>query len=117
MEPSTTLIVGTGGRGKTRTLLYEVIEKERPIDYLLILFTTIWINKIYPDWKYLESDIDVTDLEITSDKLNVILKRVIDIYSGARTAVIIDDMCDSTEQHISHNVSSYLGYSSRHPRS
>lgn len=53
-------------------------------------------------------------LEIGSDKLTTILKHIIDIYSGSRTAVIIDDMGDSNEQHNNHNMLYYVGYSGRH---
>lgn len=42
--------------------------------------------------QYLKTEIDVIGLEIGSDKLNVILKHMIDIYSGSRTVVIIDDI-------------------------
>ena len=57
-------------------------------DYNLILCPTIWINKTYSDWKYLEIDLD---------KLNIILKHIIDTYSGSRTAIIIDDMSEKSE--------------------
>lgn len=39
---------------------------------------------------------------------------MIDIYSGSRTAIIIEDMSDSNEQHNSHNMLSCFGYSGRH---
>ena len=45
--------------------------------------------------------------------INVTLKYIINIYPGFRTAVIINDMNDSTEQHNSHNMLSYLGYSEK----
>ena len=114
-KPSTILIIGPSGCGETCALLYEIIEKEhrKEFDYILIIRPTTWINKTYNQWKYL-TDIDKIGLEISSDKLNLILKHIIDIYSGLRTAVIIGDMSDSTEQHHGHNMLSYLGYSGRH---
>ena len=69
----------SGGCGKTFTLLHEITEKEPKYKYILTLCPTIWINKTYPDWKYLESDVSVIGLEIGSDKLNLIVKHIIDI--------------------------------------
>ena len=57
--------------------------------------------------KYLSSDPDVIRLEIGSDKLNTLLDHIMDTYSVSRTAIIIDDMSDSTEQRTSHNMVLY----------
>ena len=74
----------------------------------------IWINKIYRNWKYLESDVYVISLEISPDKLNIISKHIIDIYCGSTTAIISNDMSDGRKQPNGHNVLSYLEYNVRH---
>ena len=52
--------------------------------YILILCHTIWINKTYIDYPYLESDIDVIGLEVIATHLNTTLERIIDTYCSFR---------------------------------
>lgn len=41
MKPSTTLIIGASGCGKTFTLLHEIIEKEPKFDYILTVLNNL----------------------------------------------------------------------------
>ena len=94
----------------------DIIEKEykNVFDFIIILCPTIWINKTYTEWKYLVGDTDVVGLEISPDKLDVVLGFIIKMYGGSRTAVVIDDMSNANEQHKNNNQLTYLAYSGRH---
>ena len=115
-KPDCTLIVGPSGCGKTYTLLHHIIEGEYGgvFDFIIILCPTIWINDSYVGWKYLSSDEDVIGLEIAADKLDSVLEFIIKMYGGARTAVIVDDLSNTNEQHRNNNQLTYLAYSGRH---
>ena len=42
--------------------------------------------------EYLESDTDVIGRGIRPKKLNTLLQHIVDVYTGTRLAIIIDDM-------------------------
>ena len=115
-QPECTLIIGPSGCGKTYTLLNSIIEIEykNKFDFIVILCPTIWINQSYTEWKYLNTDIDVIGLEVSPEKLDMILKYLIDVYSGSKIAIIVDDMSNSNEQHQNNTSLAYLAYSGRH---
>ena len=73
-------------RKNVYAILHDFIARdfEGKFHYILILCHTIWINKTYIDWPYLESDIDVIGLEVIATHLNTTLEHIIDTYCGCR---------------------------------
>ena len=114
-KPNLQLIIGPSGCGKTHLLLNTILETEyrQHFDYIIILAPTLYINKTYMNWKYV-SDKDVILVETKPEYLDVLLQYIIKMYTGVKTAIIVDDMSNSTEQHANNSNLSYLAYSGRH---
>ena len=97
MLPECVLIVGPSGCGKTYTLLNHILQPG-VYNYIFIICPTLSINETYNEWVGL-SDRCVFGVEINPEKLEIVLNFIISKFSGDKSAIIIDNMSNSSEQH------------------
>ena len=98
--PETVLITEPSGCGKTHGLLHELLEKEDKghVEFLLNHCPTLWFNSTYipfgvPRKRYRR----YRSRYIRPDTLNTLLQHIVDVYSGTRLAINIDDMSNSKD--------------------
>ena len=113
-SPFNMLIVGMTVCRKTKCLL-DMLEKvyKNHFDYIILICPTFDFNKTYQEWKYVK-EIDFIAIQCDQDKVDMILKYIVDVYKGSNSLIILDDcaVCQDVKNRVSELVR--LAFTARH---